>query len=213
MSVTCRKNKKNNRMGKYRNISVITLTIVLAQILSGCSCAASMGMELPSSTHDVDSVWHYTIISALESPYGGDVLIVWVYAILSAFAYILGRTDDIQGKYHSIWSHDKSRWYSWTDYSDGPIIPNGSKERGNKYVAWVGFAIVFCFLMYYVVNAFNMTNALQWVIAAIVIIVCFYFIRPLVQPFFKLLAMICWGTVAIDFAIGLVMGLSCIKLP
>jgi hypothetical protein len=27
------------------------------------------------------------------------------------------------------------------------------------------------------------------------------------------LAMICWGAVAIDFAIGLVMGLSCIKLP
>lgn len=181
-------------------------------MLTGCSATASIGVN-KQFHNDMDKVWSYTIFQALESPTGGVVLLVWAFAIATLLAYVSGRCDDTYGDYHIIRSHNDHKWYSWTDYSKIYTIPNGSKSRGHRYVAYVGLAIVFCFVMYFVVNAFHMTNMLEWVIGAGVVATGLYFIRPIVQPIFMLLAWISWAAVAVDFVVGLVIGLSVIKLP
>ena len=198
-------------MRMLKQIFQVITIVGMTWMLTGCSATASIGATPPHRAEE--KVWCYTILQALESPNGGVVLLVWAFAIATLLAYVSGRCDDTYGDYHIIRSHNDHKWYSWTDYSKIYTIPNGSKSRGHRYVAYIGLAIVFCFAMYFVVNTFHMTNMLEWVIGAVVVATGLYFIRPIVQPIFMLLAWISWAAVAVDFVVGLVIGLSVIKLP
>lgn len=199
-------------MRMLKQIFQIITIVGMTWMLTGCSATASIGVN-KQFHNDMDKVWSYTIFQALESPTGIIVILIWAYALLTMFLYLLGSTDDIIGEYHSVWSYDKMKSYSWMDYSNPTFIPNGSKSRGYRYMTYAGLTVVFCFVMYFVVNALHLTNMLEWVIGAGVVITGLYFIRPIVQPVFVLIAWISWVIVAVDFVVGLVLGLSVIKLP